>query len=198
MSEMGDALRMATQAALPQVEGTLRIPGLSASVEIVRDRWGVPHIYAENERDLFFAQGFTVASDRTFQLEFLSRAGLGRLSELFSGLTLDLDRFIRTVGWNRAAARLAQQRTQAELDALEPFAAGARAFRERMTAYPPEYVVLGADPVAFDSFEDALLWGGAAQVLLGYTLSRNWDIELVRMQIAEQLGLDAVRDLFPD
>jgi penicillin amidase len=195
---MGDALRMAAQAALPPVEGTLKLPGLSARVEVVRDRWGVPHIYAENERDLFFAQGFVVASDRMFQLEFMSRAGLGRLSELLGDLGLTLDRFIRTVGWNRAAERLAAGRTQAELDALEPFAAGARAWRERLPAYPPEYVVLGADPVVLETLEEAVVWGGGAQVLIAYTLSRNWDIELVRMQVAEQLGPDAVLELFPD
>ena len=198
MSEMADALRMAAHAALPPVEGELRLPGLSARVEVIRDRWGVPHIYAENERDLFFAQGFVVASDRLFQLEFFGRVGLGRLSELVADLGLTLDRFIRTVGWNRAAVRLAEEWGRGPLDAQEAFAAGARAWRERLGAYPPEYVILGADPVAFESFEEQLVWGAACQMVLAYTLSRNWDIELVRLQVAEQLGPDAVLDLFPD
>ncbi|MCA1726904.1 MAG: penicillin acylase family protein [Actinobacteria bacterium] len=198
MSEMGDALRMAAQAALPPVEGELRLPGLSERVEVIRDRWGVPHIYAANEPDLFFAQGFVTASERLFQIEFLGRAGLGRLSELIGELGVTLDRFIRTVGWNRAAVRQADRWAQGPTDAQRAFAAGTRAWRERLRAYPPEYLVLGADPLVVETFEDQLLWGAAGQVLLSYTLSRNWDIELVRFQVAEQLGLDAVLELFPD
>jgi penicillin amidase len=198
MSEMADALRLAAQAALPPVEGDLKLAGLHGRVEVVRDRWGVPHIYAQDEHDLFLAQGFVMASDRTFQLEFMCRVGTGRLSEAFGDLTLHLDRFIRTVGWNRAAAALTAARTQAELDALEPFARGQLAWRDRMTAFPPEYVVLALEPFRPDTFEEMLVFGAGAQVLLSYTLSRNWDLELVRAQVAERLGPDAVLDLFPD
>ena len=197
MSDLGDALRLAAQAALPPVEGELRLDGLHGRVEVVRDRWGVPHIFAGDEHDLFFAQGFVVTGDRQFQLEFMSRAGTGRLSELFSELTLPVDRFIRTVGWNRAAEHLAANRTAEELDLLEPFARGSIAYREYQGAFPPEYVMLGAEPMA-PSLEELLVLGSGAQVLIAYTLSRNWDIELVRAQIAEQLGPEAVLDLFPD
>ncbi len=189
---------MAALAALPPVEGELRLAGLHGRVEVVRDRWGVPHIYAQDEHDLFLAQGFVMASDRTFQIEFMCRVGTGRLSEAFGDLTLHLDRFTRTVGWGRAAAALTAARTPAELDALEPFARGQMAWRERMTAFPPEYVVMALEPLRAESVEEMLVLGGGAQVLLSYTLSRNWDIELVRAQIAEQLGPGAVLDLFPD
>ena len=198
MSEWADALRAAAEQALPPVEGELSLPGLHGRVEIVRDRWGVPHIYAEDEHDLFFGQGFVTASDRMFQVEFMCRAGNGRLSEAFSELMLPLDRFIRTVGWNRAAAKLAERRSQAELDALEPWYRGFRAWYERMPAKPPEYVALDLEPLDIGSFEEALVWGGGGQVLLAYTLSRNWDMELLRAEIADRLGWQTVTDLFPD
>src|SRR5262252_7454489 len=62
---------------------TIAIMGLRQPVEILVDRWGVPHIYAKNEPDLFFAQGFNAARDRLFQIDLWRRRGLGHLSEVF-------------------------------------------------------------------------------------------------------------------
>src|SRR5690348_16504969 len=62
---------------------TIALPGLREPVEILVDRWGVPHIYAKNEADLFFAQGFNAARDRLFQIDIWRRRGLGQLSEVF-------------------------------------------------------------------------------------------------------------------
>jgi penicillin amidase len=69
-------------APLPPTSGTLAVDGLAAPVRIVRDRWGVPHIYAQNEADLFFAQGFVQAQDRLFQIDLWRRSSQGRLSEV--------------------------------------------------------------------------------------------------------------------
>ncbi|MFQ5814842.1 MAG: penicillin acylase family protein, partial [Anaerolineae bacterium] len=55
---------------LPRISGTVRVKGLRGKVEVIRDRWGIPHIYAENEEDLFFAQGYVHAQDRLWQMEF--------------------------------------------------------------------------------------------------------------------------------
>ncbi len=198
MSEWAESLRAAAEAALPPVEGRLQVAGLHGPVEVIRDRWGVPHIYAEDEHDLFFGQGFVVSSERMFQMEFMARAGNGRLAEAFSELMLPLDRFIRTMGWNRAAEKLARARTQAELDAIEPFYRGQRVWFERMSAKPPEYVALDLEPLIPETFDEALVGGAGAQVLMAYTLSRNWDMELLRAEIADRLGWQAVVDLFPD
>ena len=59
-----------------------QIPGLRQPVEIIRDRWGVNHIYAKNEHDLFFAQGYSAAQDRLFQLEIWRRQATGTVAEL--------------------------------------------------------------------------------------------------------------------
>src|SRR5438876_3493752 len=109
MGEPTDMLRKRAAAALPPVEGEMRVAGLREPVEVVRDRWGVPHIYARNTHDLYFAQGFVMASERLFQMEVTARLGTGRLSEAFGDLTVPIDRFIRSVGWNRAGVRLAAQ-----------------------------------------------------------------------------------------
>src|SRR5436190_16318927 len=106
MSELTERLRDRARAALPPVEGRVQVSGLHEPVEVLWDRWGVPHVYARNTHDLYFAQGFVLASERLFQMDFTLRLGSGHLSELLGEATLPLDRFIRTVGWNRAPERL--------------------------------------------------------------------------------------------
>ncbi|WP_128546919.1 penicillin acylase family protein [Larkinella soli] len=70
---------------------TFRTPGLQKPVEILRDRWGIAHIYAQNEHDLFFAQGYNVASDRLFQLELFRRQATGTIAELLGPRELKRD-----------------------------------------------------------------------------------------------------------
>ena len=74
---------------------TISLPGLQQKVEILIDRWGVPHIYAKNEADLFFAQGFNAARDRLFQIDLWHRRGLGQLAEVFGPAFLDQDKAAR-------------------------------------------------------------------------------------------------------
>ncbi len=69
--------------ALATIDGDLDVPGLREPVEVIRDQWGIPHIYAENDEDLFFAQGYVVAQDRLWQLEMWRRWHEGRLAEVF-------------------------------------------------------------------------------------------------------------------
>ena len=79
----------------PQVSGTLAVDGLTAPVRVVRDRWGVPHIYAGNQDDLFFAQGFVQAQDRLFQMDLWRRSVQGRLSEVLGSNFLERDAMTR-------------------------------------------------------------------------------------------------------
>src|SRR3984893_616038 len=68
--------------AIPQLSGVAEIAGLSAPVRVIRDRWGVPHIYAQSQDDMFFAQGFVQAQDRLFQMDLWRRSVHGRLAEV--------------------------------------------------------------------------------------------------------------------
>src|SRR5499426_2131515 len=80
---------------LPQVSGTLVAVGLSAPVQVVRDKWGVPHITAANQDDLFFAQGFVQAQDRLFQMDLWRRSAQGRLSEVLGPNFIERDAMTR-------------------------------------------------------------------------------------------------------
>ncbi len=83
------------QRALAQIDGTVTIPGLRDEVEIRRDRWGVPHIYATNDTDLFFAQGFVLAQDRLWQMEMSRRIAQGRVAEIMGPAGVPHDRLVR-------------------------------------------------------------------------------------------------------
>src|SRR5229473_3237354 len=99
-------------APWPQVSGQAVAAGLSAPVQVIRDKWGVPHLYAQNDHDLFFAQGYVQAQDRLWEMEFNRRVGSGTLSAVLGKATLDTDRFMRTLGVRRAA--------QKDWDVLDP------------------------------------------------------------------------------
>src|SRR5580704_14344866 len=73
------------------------LPGLRKPVEILRDRWGVPHIYAQTVDDLFFAQGYITARDRLFQIDLWRRIGTGKLAEALGPSAIDRDRLARAV-----------------------------------------------------------------------------------------------------
>src|ERR1700675_2017497 len=77
--------------ALAVVSGQLQAQGLQQPVDVLRDRWGVAHIYAQNQHDLFFAQGFVAAQDRLFQMELWKRSGQGRLAEVLGPSALQRD-----------------------------------------------------------------------------------------------------------
>jgi penicillin amidase len=109
-------------------KGTGKMDGLSAPVEIYKDKDGVPHIYAENMEDLVFAQGYVHAQDRFWQMEFWRRIGSGRLSELFGEAVLGVDIYIRTVDFRGLAEEeyeIMDEETKRYLDA---YSAGVNAY----------------------------------------------------------------------
>src|SRR5207248_2667201 len=86
-----------SRAVLAQLSGELALSGLREPVEVLRDRWGVPHIYAKNQDDLFFAQGVIAAQDRLHQMDMWRRIGLGETAEVLGPAALEGDRFARLV-----------------------------------------------------------------------------------------------------
>src|SRR5690242_4519008 len=85
------SLKDVAQQSLAKIDGELKVPGLKAPVEIIRDRQGIPHIFAKNDDDLFFAQGYVMAQDRLWQLEMWRRYREGRLAEIFGPKAVDYD-----------------------------------------------------------------------------------------------------------
>jgi penicillin amidase len=145
--------------AQPTLDGTVRVPGLTAPVSVVRDASGIPHITARTAHDLYLAQGYVHAQDRLWEMDVFRRAGSGRLAELFGAPGVALDRALRILGLNRiAAASLAATPPDARA-ALDAYAAGVNAFiAGHRDALPLEYLILGATPAPWTA-EDSLAFG---------------------------------------
>ncbi len=178
----------------PQTSGTLVVPGLAQPVEVIRDRWGIPHLYARSRRDLLFAQGFVHAQDRLWQMELNRRTASGRLSEIFGEVTLSTDRFLRTIGLRRAAeAHLASISPQGRAN-LEAYAAGVNAFIQSARGrLPIEFVILRFSPEPWTP-ADTLAYGK----LMAWVLGGDWRAEILRQQLHARFGERALERLWPD
>ncbi len=184
-------LRAFGRARRPHLRGTLRLPGLRASVEVLRDRWGVPHIYATDPHDLMFAQGFVHAQDRLWQMEFQRRLVAGRLAEVVGPAALPADRAVRILGMRRVAeaeVTLLDAETRAELDA---YVAGVNACMAH-EPLPVEFALLRYRPEPWTP-ADSLSWAK----MMAWSLSANWESELLRAALIEHLGPDLAAELEP-
>jgi penicillin amidase len=162
-------------------------------VTIRRNRWGIPHISAENGPDAWFGLGFCHAQDRAFQLESLLRVTRGTLAALVGPEGLAVDRLARRIGFHRSAeAQLAALGTD-ERGTLEAYARGVNAGLSRgLRRRPHELVLLRARPTAWTA-ADVL----GFTKLQGLLLATNWDLELARLKILQADGPEALRALDP-
>ncbi|MFP5342882.1 MAG: penicillin acylase family protein [Candidatus Limnocylindria bacterium] len=188
------ALAYVTGRALPQVSGTIRIAGLQGEVTVHRDIDGIAHIAAGTPHDLFLAQGYVHAQERMWQMEVWRHIGAGRLAELFGPDQLDTDRFIRTLGWRRAAERdLASIGPDARA-ALDAYAAGVNAWLDaNRDQLGLAYLVIGVEPEPWTVL-DTLTWGKVQ----AWNLGGNMESEVFRMLADARLADPARTDqLFP-
>src|SRR5262245_48554152 len=122
-----DWWRAETARRAPRDEG-VRPAALVSPVRIDRDAYGIPHIHAKTDTDLFFGFGYAMASDRLFQMDYLRRKGRGRLSEVLGPSALELDRLARTVGLERIATAEYETLSGEIQSLLEAFSAGINAW----------------------------------------------------------------------
>lgn len=177
----------------PVEQGELHVSGLQASVEVIRDRWGVPHLFAQNDHDLSFAQGYVHAQDRLWQMELNRRTAAGRLSEIFGPVTLDTDRFLRTIGLRRAANLDLPALDREARAAIEAYAAGVNAFiAQHRHRLPVEFAILRFAPEPWTP-QDSL----AFAKLMAWVLSGNWESEILRAHITSRFGDAGARVLLP-
>jgi len=169
---------------LPKIEGTLTLPGLSDPVEVIRDRWGVPHIYAANTHDLFFAQGFVHAQDRLWQMELNRRIATGRLSELFGNVALDTDRTTRTFSFHRLGQADWANADDSMRAVVSAYTEGINAFLQNpSTRMPIEFTLLRHHPEPWIP-EDSM----AFSRVVTWQLSHAWYGEIIRAWLIEAVG----------
>lgn len=178
-------------SSLPQVDGTLRLTGLNARVDIVRDTEGIPHIYAKSTSDAYFALGFVHAQDRLWQLEMNRRIAAGRIAEILGESAADTDRFLRTLGVRRNAERILSNLSHDTRSALDAYARGVNAYlTNRKGPLPPEFLLTGAPPPQPWEPADSIGW----QTMMAWDLGGNWTQELLRMRLAQRLSMQQINE----
>ncbi|MFF4984696.1 penicillin acylase family protein [Streptomyces sp. NPDC001046] len=187
------------RASFPQTKGTLTLKGLSGPVEVKRDGYGIPQIYASSDADLFMAQGYVQAQDRFYEMDVRRHMASGRLSEMFGESQVDNDEFLRTLGWDRVAEREYATKLSADTKKyLQAYAEGVNAYLEGKDGEDVslEYAALGFTndykpqkwtPVDSISWLKAMAWD----------LRGNMQDEIDRALLTSRLGPKQIADLYP-
>ncbi len=175
---------------MAQTEGTLGVKGLQAPVEVLRDQYGIPHIYAQNDHDLMFAQGFVHAQDRFWQMELNRRTATGTLAELFGELALDTDRATRTFGFDRLGRKDWEVVSEEVRSLVRAYTDGVNACLELFpNKLPVEFTLLRHRPRPWQ-VEDTM----AMSHFMEWQLSHAWYSEIVRAKLLEKLGEEHLAD----
>ena len=185
------------QKANPPIAGELKLDGLQSPVTVMRDNWGVAHIYAANQHDLFFAQGFVAAQDRLFQMELWKRAGQGRLAEVLGKFAIDRDRFARLLKYRGDVRREYKSYATDTLSILSAFTDGINAYIRYLNSQtgpglPISFQLAGFRPEPWKP-EDCL------SRIAAYSMTGNARIELTNAELLTKIGAEKTqRILDPD
>ncbi|PKH38055.1 penicillin amidase [Nocardioides alpinus] len=185
---------------LPQTNGEVEVPGLAATVEVIRDDQDIPQVYADTDADLMFAQGFVHAQERFFEMDFRRHVTAGRLSEMFGEDTLETDKFIRTMDWRGVAEEEWALLEPATREALTSYAEGVNAYLadRSPSELAVEYSVLGLTGLDYTPEEwepvDSLAWLKA----MAWDLRGNMDAEVDRVLLSLDHSAEEIAALWPE
>ncbi|MCX8061570.1 MAG: penicillin acylase family protein, partial [Anaerolineales bacterium] len=185
--------------SFPQTNGQLQLPELDQAVEIIRDRMGIPHIYAATLHDLFYAQGYVHAQDRFWQMDFWRHIGSGQLAELFGASQVQTDAFLRTLGWSQLAEQEYALLSEESKAILNAYSSGVNAYLKdhQGAALSLEYAILGVmnrdyvvepwTPI------HTLTWAK----VMAWDLGGNLSEEIERAILLSSLPAEKVSELYP-
>ena len=173
--------------------GSSNIPELESKVEVFTDRYGVPHVFAENEQDLMFMSGYLTARERLFQLSLRASAGRGELASFLGDDLVSSDIYLRTFGIPSVARRITANTDKKTLSFLRAYCAGINKWiDESEDQLPIEFKILKSKPVKWKPSDVV-----ASVRLMARELQQSWRIEIVMGLLVEKLGVEKVRELFP-
>jgi penicillin amidase len=186
-----DTLRDEAAKRLAQLDGNINVPGLDSTVEVRRDRWGIPHIYAKTQHDLFFAQGFVAAQDRLWQMDTWRRQAEGRLAEVLGPRAAERDRLSRLFKYRGSMdAEWAAYGPNAR-EIVGAFVSGVNAYIAQVKDRPPiEFTMLGYAPE---------LWNIDVPLARVTSLSgvSNGTNEVLRARLISAVGVKEAEAAFP-
>jgi len=178
--------------AVPDYTGKIEIDGLRSKVEVRSDSYGVPHIIANSDADLFFAQGYITARERMFQMEITRLAGRGELSSLFGEKTIENDKLLKTIGINRLAKKGYASLSPEAKEITKAYVEGINACIRDTKRIPREFIILSAKPGLWEP-EDCVATG----LLMSYSLTRSVYVDLILYRIGEHGGERLVKIIAP-
>ena len=178
----------AARAAVPALQGRMTLPGILAPVEIIRDRWGIPHIRGRNAADCFFAQGFAHAQDRLWQMDAARRRAVGRYAEWAGPAAVAADILARQLDVEGASRRDLDAASAETRDMLAAYAAGVNAFIAQ-GVLPVEYRLLDAAPEPWEPWQSI-----AAMRQRGFLMGSVW-FKLWRAAAVRTIGPGQVTKL---
>ncbi|MEZ4999383.1 MAG: penicillin acylase family protein [Bacteroidales bacterium] len=182
------------RSGVPEYEGEAVITGLASEVKVIRDERGMPHIYAENEHDLYTAVGYVMAQERLWQMDLIRRATTGRLSEIFGEDYVQTDLFLRSLRMTEKSDKVISGCSREVLDCLTWFVEGVNAYIEEAgSSLPPEFRILGYKPETWTMQNTVNIIGYMGWDLAGGNLSG--DIFLYRL--AKEIGQEKAQLLTP-
>jgi penicillin amidase len=168
----------------PKYKGSVSVQGLKEEVKILTDTWGVPHIYADTEKDLFFACGYFHANERMWQMDLTRRTGYGRLSELFGEALLERDIYVRVMGLKEAALKDYEQLPPEVKDMLTAYSQGINAWlNSRKWKWPPEFSVLRYRPEPWSPIDSLII-----KQVMAMLLCADFPSETVRSNLIYRVG----------
>lgn len=179
-------------AALPDYTKDVQIPGLTGEVTILRDSFAIPHIYAENETDLYRAVGFAMAQDRLWQMDLLRRVTQGRLSEIMGKDQLKTDLLMRALRIQEKSEKVLAQTSSEIVAALEAFSAGVNFCMENYPL-PPEFKILNYKPEPWQPVHSINLIG-----YMSWDLTSGWSTEILLHNLAQKISSEHIVHLIPD
>jgi penicillin G amidase len=192
--DVPDGLWARARAALAQADGEIDLEGLHHPVEVIRDRWGVAHIYARTVDDLFFAQGFVAAQDRLWQMDLWRRAADGTLSEVLGPSALPRDTFARLIRYRGDMDAEWRSYAPDARPIIEAFVRGVNAqialVNDNEAKLPIEFQLLGSRP---RPWTPEVVVGRMA----GYVMTRNARSEVQRAMLAARIGAARVGEYLP-
>lgn len=183
-----------TKASL--TDQNIDLIGVKEEVKVIYDNNHVPHIFANNEDDLYFAQGYVMAKDRIWQMEFYTMVAAGRLTEIVGERALEYDRYNRRLGMARAAAKIAENLKSDPISSkiLNAYTNGVNSYIAQIDYknLPVEYKILGYSPTQWTPYKTILM-------LMNMRNTLNGGSDDFRVSnVVSQYGLETVKDLFPN
>ena len=180
--------------ALPDYNKDIKLSGLTADVTVMRDSLAIPHIYAENEHDLYMAIGYAMAQDRLWQMDLLRRVTQGRLSEILGKELVDADMLFRSLRFTEKSKKVLVAADANIRTSVESFAEGVNQFiRQAGNNLPPEFGILGYKPEPWLPEHSLNLIG-----YMAWDLSTGWTSEVLLDQMRQKLGPELSRYMVPD